>query len=141
MKPLISWEAKRRPRKPKVRRGVRKLNEKRGGHRFPKNVVPELREWVAKQKCLLVGLVHQETKRPHACWPPIECAHVKARGAGAPDWDNVIPLCANAHRALHFLGPRTFMWIWQIHLTPLARKATAAFLKAHPEGRKGKAEA
>src|SRR3990167_9811134 len=43
-------------------RGVKKVNAKRGGHRFPDGVIPELRDFTHHEPCIIAGFPG------HHCW-------------------------------------------------------------------------
>lgn len=96
--------------------------------RFLRNAVPELREFVRSRPCVLESL--------HECRGPVEVAHVKSRGSGGPDYDNVVPLCMEHHRELHRIGRKSWEFKHQFRLPPVARLITAAYLK-HARGAGG----
>lgn len=128
-KPLVGYDAVKAPREPKPRTPVKKINRERGGQRFPKNAIPELREWIRQQPCVLA--VAREGS-PHVVYPcrgPVEVAHVKSRGAGGKDFDGTVALCQEHHREQHRIGIRSFEFKHQVRLAALAKATTAAFLK------------
>jgi hypothetical protein len=132
VKPLLGYESVKAPKPPKSRVGVKQINAKRGGVRFPKNAIPELRAWIRQQPCVL------QRGEPHVVYPcrgPVEVAHVKTRGSGGPDFDNTVPLCMEHHRELHRTGRKSFEFKYQVRLAALAKVETAAFLKVAREKR------
>lgn len=123
-KPLRSYEDVKSPRKPKPKKGVKKVNAKRGGRRFPENVDDGLRDYVRMLPCVICGSL----ERSQWCGPT-EAAHVKSKGAGGKDWDNLIPLGTHHHREQHVIGIKSFEFKYQVRLKSLARVMTAAYLK------------
>jgi hypothetical protein len=99
-------------------------NAKRGGHRFPKGVDEAFREYVRGLPCLM---------RSHAPWwsdlwqcdGPVECAHVKTRGAGGADAGNIVPLCRRHHAMQHAVGIRTFQSDFALDLRAAAARVWA----------------
>jgi 5-methylcytosine-specific restriction endonuclease McrA len=57
----------------------------------------EFLAWVRLRSCLVCG-------RP----PVNQAAHVKTRGSGGKDLDNVVPLCYRCHSEQHTIGIKTF---------------------------------
>lgn len=111
------------PKKPKKR--MAKFNAKRGGHKFPQHVDHDLRAFIRGLPCLLrekvVGVRH------HECVGVVHVAHVKSRGAGGADRNNVVPLCWLAHQSQHLLGLAAFEQRWDVSLRAIARQLTAAY--------------
>lgn len=80
-------------------------NEKRGGHRFPKTVDEDFRAWVRTRPCCVTGLLG------------VHAAHVKSRGAGGADRENMVPLTPALHRELdHRLGRAEFEAKYKVNL-------------------------
>jgi hypothetical protein len=79
--------------------------KKRGrGHRYAISGVPDMnyREWIRMQPCLVnKGLPCRVNglRHPH---------HVKTRGAGGKDAQNLVPLCVVHHQELHDTGRTSF---------------------------------
>jgi len=120
-KPLRSYAEVKEPRQPKPRRRPPKINPRTGGHRFKHLVNEPLREFVRGLDCVLAG-------KP-GCRGATEAAHVRARGAGGEDFDNLVALCQAHHRELHFVGRRTFEYQHKLRLKVYARATTARWLK------------
>lgn len=133
-KPLVPYDEARAPRKPKPRVGVRKVNPKTGGNRFPERRQPEYTKWFDEQKfpCLLASLEWGGYRVGHgdalgACSGIIEKAHVKSRGAGGEDVDNIVPLCTWHHARLHRVGQRQFEFELGKKLKPIAQRIGAKY--------------
>ena len=97
---------------------MRKRNPKTGGHRFPKNVDEDYREWIRRRPCL--------AKQAGGCWGGTQCAHVKTKGSGGPDLGNLVPLCA-AHHGEQHKGIKTFQKKYGLDLADAARRLTEAY--------------
>lgn len=82
-----------------VRRVVQRIKST-GKSRFPKRRCPELLAWIRGHLCTINrGILYPPNER---CGyfgdrQRIEAAHLKTRGAGGYDRDNVIPLCPKHH--------------------------------------------
>lgn len=74
----------------------------KGGSRFPKRRDPDYCQWVRSLSCEMGRRLHWWTGIP--CSGPVECAHVKSRGAGGDDRGNCLALCRSHHRLQHRLG-------------------------------------
>ena len=113
---------KPKPRK-KVRRGaptgrprtrlknrtrLKQVNRKRGGHAFPHNVDELYREWIRGRQCLIAGRAPLWVSLHNRCEGRVQVAHVKSRGAGGADHQNVLPLCALHHHEQHAIGKLSF---------------------------------
>ena len=107
---------KRSPLRRKTR--IKARNAKRGGSRFPKRRDPAYCAWIRTLPCLLCDnlavLDWIDAGKP--CGGPVECAHVRSRGAGGPDVANTVPLCRKHHRQQHDIGIRSFERIYGISL-------------------------
>ena len=101
-----------------MKRGTRikARNAKRGGHRFPKGVDEDFREFVRGLPCIL------RSYELHRCTGEVQCCHVKTRGAGGRDAGNCFPACDNAHRQQHIVGIKTFADIWSLDLRAIAEE-------------------
>lgn len=106
-KPLRSYAEVKEPQRPKPKHP-------------PAQGDPELRAFVHQQPCLVAS---------PACRGLIECAHVRSRGAGGKDWDNLVPLCTHHHREQHYLGRRSFEFRYKVRLLAAARKITTAYIR------------
>ena len=124
----------------RVKRGVKKVNPKRGGHRFPDGVNEPLRTFVRELPCAIHGLNHPSAGLAHLCWGEVVCAHIKTRGSGAPDDDNVVPLCLKAH-VLQEGNTARFEASYGIRLKPIARRITARFYREYPRQQSGRDQA
>ena len=122
MRAAIPYDVVKAPPKPKPRERVKAVNAARGGHRFPKLVVESLREFIRGLPCILATT--------EVCRGPIEAAHVRSRGAGGSDFDNLVSLCGWHHQEQHRIGVRSFEYRYRVRLRPLARKLTGAWLHA-----------
>jgi hypothetical protein len=120
VKPLLGYAEVKAPKKPAPKQ-----------RRFADLRVPELQAFTRSLPCLCMNVTD--------CRGPVECAHVRARAAAGPDWDNVVPLCGRHHGDLHRFGRRSWEYRYQRRLAPSARVVTSLFLKAHPEQRKERA--
>ena len=108
----------------------RKRNPKTGGHRFPKNVDEEYREYIRGLPCEADEVGFPWWARHDGsvdCDGPIHPAHVKSRGAGGPDIGNIVPLCARHHHQQHNVGIKTFQAIYTLDLAWIARRLTEAY--------------
>ena len=91
---------------------VKARNAKRGGHRFPKTVDEDFRAWVRTQPCCVTGLLG------------VHAAHVRSRGAGGADRENLVPLVPELHRELdHQLGRDDFEKKYKVNLATEAVSA------------------
>src|SRR6266550_7687589 len=133
---------KPKPKTRKVSRGLRqhtrlkKINAKRGGHAFPRNVDEPYREWIRALPCRLANapmwapgaaLPSARAVCPVGDWGVIDAAHVKSRGAGGKDRANLVPLCHWHHMEQHDLGIRTFQCRYGIDLKVIARQLTEVY--------------
>lgn len=96
----------------------------RGKPRFKVSGVKDepYREYIRGLACLLTG------REGHKCRGIVECAHVKAKGAGGVDRGNCIPLCARAHGESHHQGQHTFEMIWDVHLAERAKELECKYV-------------
>lgn len=120
---LKSYEDVRKPKKPAAK-----------GSRFPERRQPTYVAWFRAQKlpCLCSQLVVGSQVGP--CRGAIEAAHVKSRGAGGEDADNLVPLCAAHHAALHRIGQRSFEFHIGQKLKPIAKRIGSAFYAEQKHG-------
>lgn len=58
----------------------------KGGSRFPKRRNLAYQRWIRRHKCLICGR------------QPVDGAHVKTKGSGGDDVDNMVPLCREHHQ-------------------------------------------
>lgn len=110
---------------------IKAKNAKRKGHRFPKPVCEPLREFVRSLPCVLA---RRGAWRPALIWSSrfacegrTECAHLKSRGSGGADRENMIPLCTRHHAMQHATGAKSFAADLAVDLVDLARRFTAEF--------------
>jgi len=97
----------RRPTgRPRTR--LKRINKKRGGHMFPKNVDELYRAWIRGRQCLIAGRAPLWVSLHNRCEGRVQVAHVKSRGAGGADHQNVLPLCALHHHEQHAIGKMSF---------------------------------
>ena len=123
-------EEKVRPSKPRQRKPLKRTRlksrgprtKKSGGHAFPKNVDEAYREWIRALPCLLLGRTGH-----YRCHGPVQVCHVKSRGAGGPDRQNVVPMCAGAHGEQHCYGIRSFEQRYGLNLKATARQLTEVY--------------
>lgn len=89
-----------------------RLKTRRVSKRFATRRDPKYCAWIrtlgccAAQPYSLSLYVRGATLKP--CAGPVECAHVKSRGAGGDDRGNTLPLCRRHHRQQHDIGLVTF---------------------------------
>lgn len=114
MRPVQGYAEAHAPQKPKAE----------GRERFASKRDDVLRAFVRRQSCLLAAVGPE-----NGCRGLVEAAHVKAKGTGAGDWENLVSLCGAHHRELHYIGRRSFEYRHQVKLGALARKTAAAYLK------------
>ena len=85
---------------------LKRVNKRRGGHMFPKNVDEARREFIRAQPCAVTGARTGEWIRRESWMPEtlpvgwratVVCAHVKSRGSGGKDQGNMIPLDSRLH--------------------------------------------
>ena len=101
---------------------MKKINKRRGGHAFPRNVDTAYRDWIRGLACILAP------RYPlHRCVGAAQVCHVKSRGAGGPDRANIVPMCASAHNDQHSVGIRSFEKFWGISLRTIARQLTEVY--------------
>ena len=117
-------------------------SKKSGGHLFPKGVDEGLRAFVRGERCILYGSFtprdwHYGDARPivwHKCTGGTEACHVKNRGAGGVDRNNLYPGCAWAHDEQHRIGIRSFEKRWDIDLKAEAVKLWREYQGLHEQG-------
>lgn len=126
-KPLVGYADKGVKPRPKPL-PVKKVNAERGGHRFPEHVNQPLRDFVRTLPCILTGLVSSEG-HAHRCYGDIMVCHLKTRGSGAPDDENVFPGCLTAHTAQEG-RTKQFEMTWPVRVKGVCRRVTATFYKA-----------
>jgi hypothetical protein len=107
--------------------------KKSGGALFPKGVDEPYREWIRALPCILAGRTAQVESWPmeHRCLEPIQSCHVKSRGAGGGDRNNLYPGCVVAHHQQHLVGIRSFEHCWDVSLKTIARQLTAVYEAEH----------
>jgi hypothetical protein len=66
------------------------------------------------------------------CSGPIECAHVRTRGAGGDDRGNTVPLCRRHHRQQHDEGIKSFQAIYDLDLAAIAKQLELAYDEHEP---------
>ena len=117
-----------------VKRGVKKVNKKRGGHRFPGGVIAELREYVRHQPCVIAGLgMHfcfydWKWDSEGARFRGSDPAHIVPEARGEGDWERLVPLCRTAHREQEGRTPQ-FEAKYGVSLKRLAKATTARWLR------------
>ena len=94
------------PRKRPLERGAPLTRTARlrpkGGSRFKGKRDDAYRMFVRSQPCL-IGIF---------CLGVVEAHHVKTRGAGGADRDNLLALCGRHHSEWHTIGRRSFERRW-----------------------------
>jgi len=113
-----------------------KRNAKRKGSRFPRRRDPAYCAWIRTLGCPFdratmrfepptaeIGwiLLHKD------CGGPVECAHVKSRGAGGDDVGNTIPLCRRHHREQHDRGIQSFQDLYGLDMAGFAQRLTSRY--------------
>jgi len=93
---------------PTGRPRMKSRNAKRKGHAFPKNVDESYREWIRGRQCLIAGRAPLWVSLHNRCEGRVQVAHVRSRGAGGADHENVLPLCALHHHEQHTIGKLSF---------------------------------
>jgi hypothetical protein len=109
-------------RKTPLKRSTKRIKLRRGDpakRRWAGRRDDGYREWIREQPCAITGCI---TRRE------IECAHVKARGAGGDDLGNCLPLCVTHHRYQHTVGIKTFAKEFHVELAEMAKWYTAKYL-------------
>lgn len=81
------------------------------------------RAWIRLLPCLVNG----DGAR---CFGPIQAAHVRSRGAGGGDFDNLMPLCMGHHAEQHAVGIRTFAARYEVDLEAEAALLTSRWRKS-----------
>lgn len=108
-----------KPLKQKTR--MKQRNAKRKGHMFPKNVDEPYRAWIRSLPCFVwTGCVGRK-------WGWTEAAHVKTRGSGGTDRNNLVPLCHAHHAEQHAVGIRQFEQRHGLSLRTVARQLTEVY--------------
>lgn len=115
----------------KNRTPIKKFNKRRGGHAFPKNVDEAYRAWIRTLPCLLANRPLYLGSFTHVCWGAVQVCHVKTRGSGGADRNNVVPMCAGAHDQQGVLGIRDFEKHWRVDLKTIARQLTEIYEAEH----------
>ena len=83
---------------------------------------PGYQQWIREQPCIMRGRRYESRAGghvlgpPHECTTPVQCCHVKSRGAGGPDHANCVSMCAWMHDAQHRFGTRSFQSRWAVDL-------------------------
>lgn len=93
--------------------GLRHPIKKRGGSRFPKRRDYDYQAWIRQKPCIICGT------------SPVDVAHVKTKGSGGDDMDNVVPLCSGPsghHAEQHSIGILTFQKKHRIVLSATAKR-------------------
>lgn len=82
----------------------------RKGHRFPHLVIEPFREWIREQPCCITGLRTGAWIKTPTGWVRIHVdpAHVKRRGAGGADANNICPLARHLHQEYDDRGRKSF---------------------------------
>ena len=80
--------------------------------------------WVRQQPCVLAG-----NPVGHLCLGEVQCCHFKSRGAGGEDRGNCFPCCAGGHRLQHFLGVRSFQFLFDVDLSAVVSALAARYTK------------
>lgn len=100
------WNSTLKSGKPPKRRTPLRT---RGRSRFRGRKNEAFRVWIRGLPCVV------QTHRAIPIWfcgGPVECAHVRSKGAGGADEGNCIPCCAQHHRwsrhSMHVAGNKTF---------------------------------
>ncbi len=75
----------------------------------------EFRAWLRTQRCCLSICRSSGAIRTHA-------AHVRSRGAGGADRNNLVPLCAVHHAQQHAIGTKAFVARLHVDLAREAKK-------------------
>jgi hypothetical protein len=73
------------------------------------------RAWLRTQRCCVPGCRSSVAVRVHA-------AHVRSRGAGGADANNLVPFCAVHHAEQHMIGTAAFEARVGVTLTHEAKK-------------------
>ena len=73
------------------------------------------RSWLRTQRCCVPDCRSSGAVR-------VQAAHVRSRGAGGADPNNLVPLCARHHVQQHTIGQRTFEARFHVDLTWEAHK-------------------
>lgn len=88
----------------------------KGGSRFHGRALPDYREWIRRQPCAVRGCTTS------GVFSLITVAHVKSRGAGGGDRENIVPLCLLHHQYQHHIGIRSFERDYHIDLQAEAER-------------------
>ena len=75
--------------------------------------------WIRQQPCAISGRKWFD-EYPAVCDGAVQCAHLKARGAGGADRDNCLPLCAKHHYQQHEMGIKSFQEAFGLDLAAVA---------------------
>ena len=113
----------KRVRRPMKKSRMKSYNAKRKGHKFPKNVDELYRVWVRMLPCA----VYLASGRACESWWRVHAAHIKSRGAGGPDRQNLVPLCAAHHALQHDIGIRSFQKRYGVDLKKIAHALTEQY--------------
>lgn len=113
----------------KVKTPMKKINAKRGGKRFPKNVNKAYRVWIMGQPCFIAQTATPDRPAmPHQCMGDVVPAHVKSQGAGGVDEGNIIPLDYGEHGFQHSIGIVTWAKRYGLTVADLKRVAQQYWL-------------
>lgn len=119
-KPRVVKKA-RQPLRAKKR--MKRFNAKRGGHKFPALVDESRRAFVRTFPCCacaveFFGGQHSMTQ---AC-------HLKSRGAGGADAENLFPACVRHHIEQHTIGVASFQKKYRLNLARVCERIERAYV-------------
>ncbi len=98
---------------------------------------PEYRDYVRRLKCVACSHTHnkdadgnpvEKYDEPPLLMSVSDPHHVKSRGAGGPDAENMVPLCRAHHSELHQIGVTEFQLRYNLDLKSLAIYVYRTFL-------------
>lgn len=98
---------------------------------------PEYRDYVRRLKCVACGHTHnkdadgnpiEKYDEPPTLISVSDPHHVKSRGAGGPDAENLVPLCRAHHTEAHTVGITEFQLRYNLDLKSIARYVYRTYL-------------
>jgi len=99
-----------------MKKGKSKRAQKSGGHLFPANVDKAFRAWVREQPCVVTGYATGGWSAILGRAVRVVCAHLKSRGSGGKDAENIVPLDWQLHDELGQRGRSEFELRYRVSL-------------------------
>ena len=85
-----------------------KRSKRSGGNLFPGYIDEAYRTWIRGRQCLIAGRAPRWVSLHNRCEGVTQAAHIRSRGAGGADHQNLLPLCVLHHHEQHEIGKLSF---------------------------------